>query len=202
MGLGALDPIPGERIEAVKMGTTVATNALLERKGDRTALVINGGFKDALRIAYQARPDIFARHIVLPELLYEQVVETTGRVDVNGNVVREHEILGITADLQAVYDSGVRSVAVVLMHAYRYGDMERQIGDIAQSIGFTQVRTTNVLYPHPLPGCLHRPNTARRPPPTTADHRRPTADRRPPTVDTCPAPAPPRRSPSRARRHP
>jgi 5-oxoprolinase (ATP-hydrolysing) len=113
LGLSANDPIPENTIEAVKMGTTVATNALLERKGDRTLLVINDGLKDALRIAYQARPDIFARHIILPELLYEQVIETSGRVNVEGveiNPLVESELI---PKLQKAFNDGIRSIAVV-----------------------------------------------------------------------------------------
>lgn len=113
LGLSADEPIPADTIEAVKMGTTVATNALLERKGDRTLLVINEGLKDSLRIAYQARPDIFARHIILPELLYEQVVETCGRVNVDGVELCPLNEDALLPELQKSFDSGIRSIAVV-----------------------------------------------------------------------------------------
>lgn len=117
LGLSADQPIPENTIEAVKMGTTVATNALLERKGDRTLLVINQGLKDSLRIAYQARPDIFARNIILPELLYEQVVETTGRVNVDGVELCPLDESALTPQLQAAFDDGIRSIAVVRINS-------------------------------------------------------------------------------------
>ncbi len=135
--------IPTGRIEAVKMGTTVATNALLERKGERTALVITRGFRDALRIAYQARPRLFDRQIVLPELLYEQVVEARERVMARGEVLEALDRVALEKDLQAVYDSGVRSVAIVFMHGYRYHDHERQAADLARKIGFSQISTSH-----------------------------------------------------------
>src|SRR5437867_12401441 len=105
--------IPGESIEVVKMGTTVATNALLERKGDRTVLFITRGFRDALRIAYQNRPKIFARHIVLPELLYSKVVEVAERVSARGEVLTPLDTKTTWAALQAAYDEGFRSIAIV-----------------------------------------------------------------------------------------
>jgi hypothetical protein len=113
-------PIPVRAaIEAVKMGTTVATNALLERKGEPTALAITRGFRDALRIAYQNRPRLFDRHIVLPELLYSHVIEIDERVgahgDMSGRSMRRR-----ARRLQAVYDRGLRSLAIVFMHGYRY----------------------------------------------------------------------------------
>ena len=120
LGVAAGAPIPGEQIEAVKMGTTVATNALLERKGERTVLFITRGFRDALRIAYQNRPKIFARHIVLPELLYSKVVEIDERVGAHGEVLTPLDVEGTRRDLQAAYDEGYRSIAIVCMHGYRY----------------------------------------------------------------------------------
>src|SRR5476649_1330551 len=108
--------IPGELIDAVKMGTTVATNALLERKGERTALFITRGFRDALRIAYQNRPRIFDRHIVLPEMLYSEVVEVDERIAARGEVLVPLDEARARADLQAVFSRGIRSIAIVFMH--------------------------------------------------------------------------------------
>src|SRR5690348_14831714 len=122
--------IPGERIEAVKMGTTVATNALLERKGEPTVLFITRGFRDALRIAYQNRPRLFDRHIVLPEMLYTKVVEVEERVGARGEMVLPLNAAKARADLQAAYAEGFRSVAIVFMHGYRYTDHERRIADL------------------------------------------------------------------------
>ena len=118
------EPIPAERIAAVKMGTTVATNALLERKGEHTALIITRGFRDALRIGYQNRPDIFAREIVRPELLYREVVEVEERVAADGRVITTLDEAAATHDLQALYDNGARAIAIVLMHGYRWHDHE------------------------------------------------------------------------------
>src|SRR5688572_11448958 len=112
LGLTADAPIPADRIEAVKMGTTVATNALLERKGDRTVIVITRGFADALRIAYQHRPKLFVRHIELPSLLYEEVVEVVERMSADGNVVRDLDIESAQKDLQRVFERGIRSCAI------------------------------------------------------------------------------------------
>src|SRR5262252_1529057 len=112
------EPIPGDRIEAVKMGTTVATNALLERKGERTVLAITDGFRDALRIAYQNRPRLFDRHIVLPELLYSKVIEIDERIGARGDVLRALDDARARRDLSAAFAEGYRSVAIVLMHGY------------------------------------------------------------------------------------
>ncbi|MFD2262949.1 hydantoinase B/oxoprolinase family protein [Lacibacterium aquatile] len=140
-------PIPAERIGAVKMGTTVATNALLERKGDRTALVITKGFGDALRIAYQDRPEIFAREIKLPELLYERVIEVDERLKADGTVLRAPNIDDTRRDLQAAYDAGIRACAIVFMHGYRFPRHEQLIAEIARSIGFTQVSVGHEVSP-------------------------------------------------------
>ena len=140
-------PLPAGAIEAVKMGTTVATNALLERKGAPTALAITRGFRDALRIAYQNRPKLFARHIVLPELLYGQVVEIDERIGAHGDTVRELDAARARADLQAVYDSGTRALAIVFMHGYRHTRHEREVARIAREIGFTQVSMSHEVSP-------------------------------------------------------
>jgi 5-oxoprolinase (ATP-hydrolysing) len=140
-------PITPDLVEAVKMGTTVATNALLERKGERTALLITRGFKDALRIAYQNRPRLFDRHPVLPQLLYERVVEVTERVGAHGDVIVPLDVAAVRADLQELHADGFRSVAIVLMHGYRYGDHERTVAAIAAELGFSQVSVSHQVSP-------------------------------------------------------
>ena len=139
LGLAGGEPIPPGRIGAVKMGTTVATNALLERKGERTLLLITKGFRDALRIGYQARPKIFARHIVKPEMLYERVVEVDERVRADGTVEREPDLADVRAALAAAQADGIRAVAIVFMHAYRYPAHEQRVAALAREMGFPQV---------------------------------------------------------------
>jgi 5-oxoprolinase (ATP-hydrolysing) len=140
-------PIPGSRIAAVKMGTTVATNALLERKGEPTALAITRGFRDALRIAYQNRPRLFDRHIVLPELLYARVIEIDERVGARGEVLVALDEAAARRDLQAVFDAGIRALAIVLMHGYRHTAHESRLGALARAIGFTQVSVSHEVSP-------------------------------------------------------
>ena len=140
-------PIPAHLIEAVKMGTTVATNALLERKGERTALFITRGFRDALRIAYQNRPRLFDRHIVLPEMLYSKVVEVEERVGARGEVVLPLNEKQAQADLRRVYGEGYRSIAIVFMHGYRFPAHERKIAEAAKRIGFPQISVSHVVSP-------------------------------------------------------
>ncbi|MEH2118597.1 hydantoinase/oxoprolinase family protein [Nostoc sp.] len=147
IGISSNEPISSEAIEVVKMGTTVATNALLERKGDRVILVITKGFKDALRIGYQNRPNIFARHIILPTMLYEQVIEIDERYDAHGNELTPVNIEQAKNDLQAVYNTGIRSCAIVFMHSDRYPEHEQQIAKIAQKIGFTQISVSHKVSP-------------------------------------------------------
>jgi len=142
LGLASDARIPAELIESVKMGTTVATNALLERKGERTVLVTTKGFRDALRIAYQNRPKIFARHIELPDLLFERVVEIDERYSADGKELVPLDLDGARADLQAAWKHGIRSAAIVFMHAYRYPAHEQRIATLAREIGFTQVSTS------------------------------------------------------------
>ncbi|KQQ97470.1 hydantoinase B/oxoprolinase family protein [Massilia sp. Leaf139] len=139
--------LQGASIEAVKMGTTVATNALLERKGAKTALAITRGFHDALRIAYQNRPKLFERHIVLPELLYGEVVDVVERIGAHGEIVRELDLERARRDLQAVFDGGTRALAIVLMHGYRYTQHEEALARIAREIGFTQVSASHAVSP-------------------------------------------------------
>jgi 5-oxoprolinase (ATP-hydrolysing) len=138
---------PGAAIEAVKMGTTVATNALLERKGEPTALAITRGFHDALRIAYQNRPRLFDRHIVLPELLYKRVIEIDERIGAHGDVVTALDEDTARAALQQAFDAGLRSLAIVFMHGYRYTRHELAVERIARDIGFTQVSTSHRVSP-------------------------------------------------------
>jgi 5-oxoprolinase (ATP-hydrolysing) len=142
--LGILDgPIPPELIAEVKMGTTVATNALLERKGERTLLAITRGFGDALRIGYQNRPKLFERRIVLPTPLYERVVEIDERVSATGEVLSAPDSAAIRSALVAVWQTGIRSVAIVCMHGYRFPAHEIQIAGIARELKFTQVSTSH-----------------------------------------------------------
>jgi 5-oxoprolinase (ATP-hydrolysing) len=141
------DPIPAERIGVVRLGTTVATNALLERKGEPTVLVITAGFGDALRIAYQDRPAIFARQIIRPEMVYSRVIEAAERVGARGEVVVPLDTDRVARDLRAAHAEGFRSVAVVCMHGYRYPAHEARIGEIARAIGFTQVSESHATSP-------------------------------------------------------
>ena len=136
-------PITPQQVECVKMGTTVATNALLERKGERTLLVTTRGFRDALRIAYQARPRLFDRHIVLPELLYERVVEADERIGADGAVLHPLDAAARRQLLQAAFDAGIRGCAIVFMHGYRYTDHEQAAAALAREIGFTQVSVSH-----------------------------------------------------------
>jgi 5-oxoprolinase (ATP-hydrolysing) len=147
LGLAPGEPVPADRVEAVKMGTTVATNALLERKGEPLLLLVTRGFADAPRIAYQNRPRLFDRHIVLPELLHREVVEVDERLAADGSVVRPLDEARARAALQDAYDRGLRAVAIVLMHAYRYTDHERRLAAIARAIGFTQVSVSHEVSP-------------------------------------------------------
>src|SRR6059058_4132951 len=138
LGLSEREPITPEQVECVKMGTTVATNALLERKGEPTLLVTTRGFRDALRIAYQDRPRIFDRRIVLPELLYAAVIEANERMSAGGDVVRALDEARLEADLRAAYATGLASVAIVFMHGWRHTAHELAAERIARRMGFTQ----------------------------------------------------------------
>ena len=147
LGLKAGEAIPSQHIAAVKMGTTVATNALLERKGDRTLLLITKGFRDALRIGYQARPKIFAKHIIKPDMLYERVVEVDERVRADGTVERALDLAAVRAELERAKQDGIDAVAVVLMHAYRYSDHEQRVAALARKLGFEQVSASHEVSP-------------------------------------------------------
>jgi 5-oxoprolinase (ATP-hydrolysing) len=137
------ESLASARIEAVKMGTTVATNALLERQGEATLLAITRGFGDALAIGYQNRPRLFDRRIVKPQPLHRAVVEIDERVSADGEVLRPLDLAAARTALQAAYDRGLRAIAVVLMHGYRYPDHERTIAALARDIGFGQVSVSH-----------------------------------------------------------
>ncbi|MEO1425037.1 MAG: hydantoinase/oxoprolinase family protein, partial [Pseudomonadota bacterium] len=147
LGLGAGDPIPPGHIEAVKMGTTVATNALLERKGDRTFLLITKGFGDLLRIGNQARPRLFDLHIVLPELLYERVVEVEERLDAQGQVVIPLQEPPVRDALRAARADGIDSVAIAFMHGYGHPAHEARVAAIAAEEGFGQISVSHQVSP-------------------------------------------------------
>ena len=147
LGLASNDPIPEGTIEAVKMGTTVATNALLERTGVRTVLFITKGLRDLLRIGYQNRPRLFDLNIELPEPLYEDVVEVEERVDSHGNVVEPLNLRQVLMALSKAYGEGFRSIAVALMHGYRFREHEKTIGELARQRGFTQVSLSHEVSP-------------------------------------------------------
>ncbi|MGQ4384578.1 hydantoinase B/oxoprolinase family protein [Streptomyces sp. SAS_270] len=137
----------GGEIDAVRMGTTVATNALLERTGERTLLVVTRGFRDALRIAYQNRPRIFARAIELPELLYERVVEVDERIAADGTVLRAPDLDALAGPLQEAYDTGIRAVAVVCMHSHLHPAHEQAVGELAARTGFPQISLSSEVSP-------------------------------------------------------
>lgn len=147
LGVASSAPLPPEQIAHVKMGTTVATNALLERKGEPTALVITGGLEDHLEIGYQARPDIFARHIIKPDMLYAAVVSARERVRVDGFVETALDAAALEHDLKAVFAKGIRSAAIIFMHAYAFPDHEIAAARIARSIGFEQVSVSHEVSP-------------------------------------------------------
>ena len=147
LGLKKGEPIPPGRVGAVKMGTTVATNALLERKGDRTLLVTTKGFRDALRIGYQARPKIFAKQIIKPEMLFERVVEVDERVRADGTVERAPDLAAVRRDSKRRSRDGIKAVAIVFMHAYRYPEHEQAVAALAREMGFAQVSVSHEVSP-------------------------------------------------------
>ncbi|WP_440948427.1 hydantoinase B/oxoprolinase family protein [Methanosarcina sp. T3] len=147
LGLPKDAPLPAELIEAVKMGTTVGTNALLERKGERTVLAITRGFGDALRIGYQNRPDIFAQKIELPDQLYERVIEVSGRFGADGKELVALDLESAKKEFEEAYKSGIRSIAIIFMHSYRYPEHELKLGRLAREIGFTQVSLSHQTSP-------------------------------------------------------
>ncbi len=147
LGLAPGDPLPAGQIAAVRLGTTVATNALLERTGEPTVLLVTEGFGDALRIAYQDRPRIFDRHIVLPEQLYTRVIEVPERVGADGTLVRPLDAAAAEKELRAAYAAGFRAAAVVFLHGYRYPDHERRVAELARRIGYPQVSESHEVSP-------------------------------------------------------
>ena len=145
--LAPTDPIPAERIDAVRMGTTVATNALLEHAGEPTVLAITQGFADQLRIGYQHRPDIFDRRVRLPEMLHDHVIEIPERIGADGTIHRSLDTERTRKQLQDAHDKGYRALAVVLMHAYHHPEHERAVAEMAREIGFTQVSASAEVAP-------------------------------------------------------
>lgn len=147
LGLSGKDTVPKGKISAVKMGTTVATNALLERKGERTLLMITKGLKDLLRIGYQNRPDLFELEVKLPELLYDDVIEVEERVGADGEIINALDTQHAKDALAQAYEKGYRSVAIALMHGYKYNDHEVRLGTLARQQGFTQVSLSHEASP-------------------------------------------------------
>jgi len=147
LGLVKGEPIPRGKIGAVKMGTTVATNALLERKGERTALLITKGFRDALKIGYQARPKIFAKQIIKPEMLYEQVIEINERVRADGTIEQAIDLNAARIELEILKGAGIKSIAIVFIHAYRYPAHEKAVAAIARGMNFAQVSVSHEVSP-------------------------------------------------------
>src|ERR1043166_9509807 len=147
LGLKPGERITAGRIGAVKMGTTVATNALLERKGERALLVTTRGFRDALKIGYQARPKIFARQIVKPQMLFERVIEADERVRADGTIEQALDVEALRPALAEARADGIAAVAVVFIHAYRYPEHERRAAALAREIGFPQVSASHEISP-------------------------------------------------------
>ena len=147
LGLERSSPFPSDAIAAVKMGTTVATNALLEHRGARTLLAITSGFADALRIGYQNRPRLFDRHIVLPELLYERVIEVAERMSAEGEILVPIALEGSREALSRAFAEGIRSIAIVFMHGYRFPQHERAFAQLARESGFTQISVSHEVSP-------------------------------------------------------
>jgi 5-oxoprolinase (ATP-hydrolysing) len=147
LGLSKEEPIPEDAVEAVKMGTTVATNALLERKGERTLLIVTKGFRDGLKIAYQNRPHLFTRQIELPEQLYKEVVEIDERVTAEGEVLKAPDPAVVEAQLTEAREAGFGACAIVFLHGYRHQAHERQVAEIARKVGFTQVSVSHEVSP-------------------------------------------------------
>ena len=147
LSLKSYDQIPIDKIDLIKMGTTVATNALLERNGERTLLAITKGFGDILRIGYQQRPNLFALDIKLPDMLYSEIEEIDERVDIHGNIIKKLDKSVTEVKLKKAFDNGYRSIAIVLLHGYRYKKHENQINLIAKKIGFEQISVSHQVIP-------------------------------------------------------
>src|SRR3954454_22451937 len=147
LGVKTAELIPPRLIGRVKMGTTVATNALLERKGERTLFVPTRVFRDAIKFGYQVRPKIFARHIIKPEMLYERVVEVDERVHADGTVESGPDLAALRRELLAARADGIEAAAIVFMHAYRYPEHEQHVAALAREIGFPQVSVSHEISP-------------------------------------------------------
>ena len=147
LGLKSDAPLPDDQIDMIKMGTTVATNALLERKGTPTVLVITKGHRDTLRIGSQARPDIFARHITLPSLLNQWVVEADERVSASGDIIHALDLDHLRHALKKAYADGARACAIALMHGYRFPAHELAAAALARETGFTQISLSHQVSP-------------------------------------------------------
>lgn len=147
LGLSREQPIPPGVLDSVKMGTTVATNALLERKGEPTVLVTTAGFEDQLRIGYQNRPNLFDLHVRVPAMLYSQVIGADERLDQGGAVLRPLDQTRLRVGMQAAFDAGYRAVAIAFLHGYRFPQHEQVAGEIAREVGFTQVSLSHAVSP-------------------------------------------------------
>src|SRR6201996_9081853 len=147
LGLKPGQDVPASQIGSVRLGTTVATNAPLERKGGTHALILTRGFADALRIAYQNRPRIFDRRILLPEVLYDRVIEADERITADGEVLTPLDEDALADELARARRDGYRAAAVVCLHGYRYPEHEQRIGDLARAAGFTQVSESHRTSP-------------------------------------------------------
>ena len=141
------DVIPMQKIDTIKMGTTVATNALLERKGEDTLLAITSGFGDVLRIGYQQRPKLFSLDIKLPDMLYSKIIEIEERVDIDGKILTKLNTQKTEKRLKKAFNEGFNSIAIVLLHGYRYNDHEQKISVIAKKIGFKQISVSHKVSP-------------------------------------------------------
>ena len=147
MGLSKMQPIPKNEIDVVKMGTTVATNALLERQGSRTLLATTKGFRDSLEIGYQNRPDIFAREIIRPDVLYDRVIEIDERLNARGECLKAVDRQAVYRDFAKAFADGIEAVAIVLMHSYINDIHEREIASIAREVGFRQISVSSEVSP-------------------------------------------------------
>ena len=147
LNLKDADSIPIDQIDSIKMGTTVATNALLEREGEKTLLAITSGFSDILRIGYQQRPQLFSLDIQLPDMLYSEIVEIEERVDINGKIIKKLDLINTKKLLKIAFDQGFNSIAIVLMHGYRHQGHEQQVAEIAKKIGFVQISVSHKVSP-------------------------------------------------------
>ena len=141
------EDIPIDQIDSIKMGTTVATNALLERKGENTLLAISSGFADILRIGYQQRPKLFSLDIKLPDMLYSNIVEIEERIDINGKIIKKLDPIKTKKLLKDAFDQGFKSIAIVFMHGYRHQSHEKQVSTIAKKIGFEQISVSHRVSP-------------------------------------------------------